>query len=817
MAKAQAAQGSLDKIGQSAGVTASTVSRVGNSFSGERIIREASAAALAVQEIGGASKLTEAEMARVNRTTGEALAKMKALGLEAPAEIVKLNEATQATGGLFSALPGPIANVGKALMTALGPIAIAGSVVAAGKKLLDLTGNLTDLSAKTGISTTALQTLGYVTEQAGVSMDEIGGAVTKMSRALVGGDKSAVAGLQALNLSTADLLKMSPDQAFITIGDAIAKIENPMERATIATKVFGKSGADLLPAFTGDLGKLADEAKRSGAILSEETVRGGDAAGDALGRLANAGLGLIGQVLGPLAPVIELVADLLGRVLGAAAQTVAKAFDFLKANLLAWKAVTLEGIAAIGEMAQKVPFLADKLGITTEAIADMRKSAADARQAIADMGKQGVEPTTAAVAAAAPIVGDYSEKVEKVTKAKKAAKDETDKFAKSVKSLATNFVELKPAIDDAGASLQFIARGLAADGTLLYTSINESAKASAAAKKATEEWAMATGAVLAPSISGLSAVLEDAGTKSVSRFAGLMQGVPQSIIAAIQGGGSVIGAAGATIGTNLMQAFTTKFGPAITAALPFGIGTAVTALLPMLGPMFGPVAEKIAGFFKQIFGGPSQEELRGRQAVADFEKQLAGLLNQTQLNEAGNESWKKTVIAIRDAYIAMGRTEAEALRDAERLWQSSKQGAEASKAVIAEIEAKMKEQGQTAVDAINKVGEALDALPDVVNVNIVGNVTMPEGEQVREGDGYARGTKARTGSWFRNFGGGTLARLHGDEAVVPRGQAGAFAEAMGVGGMSEAVAAEVAGLRADFAMLPNMIGRAVRDAVLVAG
>ena len=817
MAKAQAAQGSLDKIGQSAGVTASTVSRVGNSFSGERIIREASAAALAVQEIGGASKLTEAEMARVNRTTGEALAKMKALGLEAPAEIVKLNEATQATGGLFSALPGPIKAVGASLMTALGPIAIAGTVVAAGKKLLDLTGNLTDLSAKTGISTTALQTLGYVTEQAGVSMDEIGGAVTKMSRALVGGDKSAVAGLQALNLSTADLLKMSPDQAFITIGDAIAKIENPMERATIATKVFGKSGADLLPAFTGDLGKLADEAKRSGAILSEETVRGGDAAGDALGRLANAGLGLIGQVLGPLAPVIELVADLLGRVLGAAAQTVAKAFDFLKANLLAWKAVTLEGIAAIGEMAQKVPFLADKLGITTEAIADMRKSAADARQAIADMGKQGVEPTTAAVAAAAPIVGDYSEKVEKVTKAKKAAKDETDKFAKSVKSLATNFVELKPAIDDAGASLQFIARGLAADGTLLYTSINESAKASAAAKKATEEWAMATGAVLAPSISGLSAVLEDAGTKSVSKFASLMQGVPQSIIAAIQGGGSVIGAAGATIGTNLMQAFTTKFGPAITAALPFGIGTAVTALLPMLGPMFGPVAEKIAGFFKQIFGGPSQEELRGRQAVADFEKQLAGLLNQTQLNEAGNESWKKTVIAIRDAYIAMGRTEAEALRDAERLWQSSKQGAEASKAVIAEIEAKMKEQGQTAVDAINRVGEALDALPDVVNVNIVGNVTMPEGEQVREGEGYARGTKARTGSWFRNFGGGTLARPHGDEAVVPRGQAGAFAEAMGVGGMSDAVAAEVAGLRADFAMLPNMIGRAVRDAVLVAG
>jgi hypothetical protein len=814
MAKAQAAQGSLDKIGQAAGVTASTVTRVGNSFSGERIIREATAAALAVQEIGGASKLTEAEMARVNRTTGEAIAKMRALGVEAPAEIVKLNDATKTTEGLFAALPGPIKAVGASLMTALGPIAIAGTIVAAGKKLLDLTGNLTDLSAKTGISTTALQTLGYVTEQSGVSLDQVSASVTKMSKALVSGDKSAVAGLQALNLSTADLLKMSPDQAFTTIGDAIAQIQNPMERSTIALKIFGKSGAELLPAFTGNLAELAKQAETSGAILSEETVAGGDAAGDALGRLANAGLGLIGQVLGPLAPAIELLADLLGRVLGQAAQYVAKGFDFLRANLLAWKATVLEGVAAIGEMAQKVPFLADKLGITTEAIASMRQSAAEARQAIADMGKKAVEPTTAAVAAAAPIVGDYSQKVEKVATVKKAAKDATDTFAKSVKSLAGNFVELKPTVDDAGVSLQNIARGLEADGTLLYTSINESAKASAAAKKATEEWAMANGAVLAPSITGLSGVLQESGAKSVSMFAGLMQGVPQSILSAIQGGGSVIGAAGTTIGNNLMASFTTKFGPAITAALPFGIGAAVTALLPSLGSLFGPVAEKIGSFFKNIFGGPSQEELRGRQAVADFEKQLAGLLTQTQKNEAGNESWKMTVIAIRDAYIAMGRTEQEALRDAERLWQSSKQGAQASAAVIAEIEAKMKSQGQAAVDAVERVSSALDDLPREIDITIN---TQQEDDPTRMGDGYARGTKARTGSWFRNFGGGTATMLHGDEAVVPRGQAGAFAEAMGVGGMSDAVAAEVAGLRADFAMLPHMIGRAVRDAVLVAG
>jgi hypothetical protein len=815
MAKAKAAQGSLDSMASAAGVTAGTVSKVGNAFSGERLIREASAAALAVQEIGGASKLTESEMARVNRTTGEALAKMKALGLEAPAEIVKLNEATKSTKGLFELLPGPIGKVGASLMTALGPIAIAGSVVAAGKKLLDLTGNLTDLSAKTGISTTALQKLGYVTEQAGVSLEDVSGAVNKMSKALVTGDKGAVAGLDALRLSTTDLLAMSPDAAFTTIGDAIAKIENPMERATIATKIFGKSGADMLPAFTGDLGKLADEAERSGAILSEDTVRGGDAAGDAIGRLANAGMGLIGQVLGPLAPVIELVADLLGRVLGTAAQIVGKAFEFLRGSILTWKSTVYDSIAAVGEMAQKVPFLADKLGITTDAIQSFRKGAAEARQAIVDMSRQGIEPTTAAVAKAAPIIGDYATQTEKASRAKKAATSDADKFAQSVKSLAGNFVELRASVEDSGEAIRNAAQGFNTDGTLITNTINETAKATAEARKATEEWARANGAVLAPSIVAVAATVEDAGTQAVSRFATLMQGLPQSIIAAIQGGGSVIGAAGATIGTNLMNAFTAKFGPAITAALPFGIGSAITALLPTLGPMFGPVAEKIAGFFKNIFGGPSQEELRGRQAVADFEKQLAGLLNQTQKNEAGNESWKMTVIAIRDAYLAVGRTEAEALADAERLWKSSKGAAGESARVIAEIDAKMKQQGETAKAAIDGVKDALDGLPDRIDIPV--NVTSPEGDPTRAGEGFARGTKATTGSWYRNFGGGTRTTLHGDEAVVPRGQAAAFAEATGVGGMSDAVAAEVAGLRSDFAMLPQMIGRAVRDAVLVAG
>jgi hypothetical protein len=90
-----------------------------------------------------------------------------------------------------------------------------------------------------------------------------------------------------------------------------------------------------------------------------------------------------------------------------------------------------------------------------------------------------------------------------------------------------------------------------------------------------------------------------------------------------------------------------------------------------------------------MFGGPSSSEKAGRGAVAEFEQGLWDTLDATQALEAGGENWKKTVIAIRDAYLKAGRTEEEALAAAEKLWKSSKISAEESKRVIEEIKAAM--------------------------------------------------------------------------------------------------------------------------------
>lgn len=81
-------------------------------------------------------------------------------------------------------------------------------------------------------------------------------------------------------------------------------------------------------------------------------------------------------------------------------------------------------------------------------------------------------------------------------------------------------------------------------------------------------------------------------------------------------------------------------------------------------------------------------------------------------------------------------------------------------------------------------------------------------------DGYASGTMGATGSWFKNFGAGTPTVLHGDEAVVRRDQAAAFASEYGGGGSSEDLAAAIAEQLQAF--LPKAMARAMREAIQTA-
>ena len=78
-----------------AGKVESSLNKMANSLSGTRLIQDAALMAQAIEKVGGTSKLTEQELARVSAQATEAANKLRALGQDVPPGIQKIADAAK--------------------------------------------------------------------------------------------------------------------------------------------------------------------------------------------------------------------------------------------------------------------------------------------------------------------------------------------------------------------------------------------------------------------------------------------------------------------------------------------------------------------------------------------------------------------------------------------------------------------------------------------------------------------------------------------------------------------------------------------------
>jgi hypothetical protein len=92
--------------------------------------------------------------------------------------------------------------------------------------------------------------------------------------------------------------------------------------------------------------------------------------------------------------------------------------------------------------------------------------------------------------------------------------------------------------------------------------------------------------------------------------------------------------------------------------------------------LLGPALEKVGGFFKSLFGGVSADVQKARTEVAAFQAELAKTATETQRNEAAMSGWGDrgalTLIRVRDALIAIGRSGSEADALVRALWDTDR-------------------------------------------------------------------------------------------------------------------------------------------------
>jgi len=225
-------------------------------------------------------------------------------------------------GNRFEKLGGILKGVGVAMGAAM--VAIGAAAVGAAKALTDITvgaseyaDDILTMSTVTGMSTESLQAYKYAAELVDVSMETLTGSMSKqvksMSSARDGSAKFADA-YAKLGISVADssgVLRDSDTVYWETI-DALGKVSNETERDALAMQIFGKSAQELNPLIaqgSAGIAELTEEAKRMGAVMSEDSLNALGAFDDSVQRLKS-GAGAAKNALGMvLLPQLQILAD----------------------------------------------------------------------------------------------------------------------------------------------------------------------------------------------------------------------------------------------------------------------------------------------------------------------------------------------------------------------------------------------------------------------------------------------------------------------------------------------------------------------------
>lgn len=230
----------------------------------------------------------------------------------------------QSVSGLRSGMNTLVAIQGAQFFASMASSAIsyAQSLVSAGNAQAQTIDRTAKLANRLGLTYAQFTSVALAGDLAGVSMEEVGNAATRLN-VMIGraanGSASAAAAFEGIGLSVADLQGMSPDQQFAAIADAIGQLPTAAARAAAAVAIFGKAGASLLPMFEGGgdaIRQAAEQAERLGLSLTEAQSSDVQAMNDAFTLAYKAVEGIVGQVTAYLSPAIKNVADTFTKLVG---------------------------------------------------------------------------------------------------------------------------------------------------------------------------------------------------------------------------------------------------------------------------------------------------------------------------------------------------------------------------------------------------------------------------------------------------------------------------------------------------------------------
>jgi len=609
----------------------------------QKLAREAALLAQAVEKAGGVSTLAGERLESIGSKASQLSKKFTALGLDVPSSLQAISDKaktadsglagffsrmTSGAGGAskaFSALGGVIAGVAGAVGITLS----AGAIIGFAKDAVSAAGALDDLRKETKFSTDTLQGLAFGGKRVGVSLTEIAESATQLQKKLGSGDAGVVSSVRALGIDLDQIKKLSPENQFITLAEAVTKIEDPLSRASIGADLFGKKFEEISSLASEGIRDTIEEAKRLGAVIDTDAIQSLDRLGDAFGDLGERTKGIIATALAPLADAILRVRD---AARGVAADSQGPRFidpkdaeNFKKLG------------AAVGNVTVDLSSYSLGLKITGKAAEDLVKNQGNlisnfqlAQNEFAALRKNGLEPLNAAqkktidetiklggseelaarrVGVSTERVKIYRKSLDELKNSQREASQELKKaidlleksipqlkLAEALEQIRSEFVLLNPFFIQAERGAQLMAFGFKGTQDALE-SLGENVDP--ATEKMIRFWATFEEA-------GPTAEQAKGELRSFGTF--LQEDLGKLVVGAFAGGGNV----GKTIGAGIGDFLTGKdgiIGEAI-AGIRGKLGSVLGSVVGPLGSLLGGLGGSAVGkLFGKIFGNNPEKQI----------------------------------------------------------------------------------------------------------------------------------------------------------------------------------------------------------------
>lgn len=194
-----------------------------------------------------------------------------------------------------------------------GVKAIASSIKDLASGAMESADSIQQMSDQTGMSAESIQEWQYAGDTLGTSIDTITGSMSKMINNMSSasaGSGTAYDAFKKLGVSVTDSSGQLRDSntVYSEVLGALGNIKNETERTATAQDIFGRSAADLNPlisAGTDGLNKLTQQAKDTGAVMSNDTVSSLDDFGDSIGQMQQSLSAMAGEILTDLTPTLQ--------------------------------------------------------------------------------------------------------------------------------------------------------------------------------------------------------------------------------------------------------------------------------------------------------------------------------------------------------------------------------------------------------------------------------------------------------------------------------------------------------------------------------